>query len=77
MFSIATDPEKVQQQLCLQTKQHLSSIPLIIISLVASSNTYCLEAHSGIYRLLMNWILNTYVIVNFWQKVDFLISNAR
>ena len=42
---------------------------------VASSNTSHLEAHPGIFRLLMKRIFDAYVLtVTFWQ--NFLISNA-
>ena len=45
---------------------------------IASSNTFRLEAHAGIFWLLKYeghfWSLCT---VTVWQKVDFLISNAR
>ena len=44
---------------------------------VASSNTSRLEAHAGIYRLLMKGILNAYVLWTFDKKVDFWISNAH
>ena len=30
---------------------------------VASSNTYCLEAHAGFFRLLMKWIFDYYVLL--------------
>ena len=43
---------------------------------VASSNTSCLEAQAGFFRLLMKGIFGPYV-VTFWQKVDFQISNMR
>ena len=42
---------------------------------VASSNTSHLEAHAGLFRLLMKGIFDPYV-VTFWQKIDFLISNT-
>ena len=46
--------------------------------IVGSSNMSRLEAHPGIYRLHMKWIFDAYVsTVTFWQKVDFLITNAR
>ena len=43
---------------------------------VASSNTSCLEAHAGFFKLLMKGSFSSLCTVTFWQKVDFLISNA-
>ena len=40
---------------------------------VLSSNTSCLEAHAGFFRLLMKGIFNPYVLWPF----DFLISNMH
>ena len=44
---------------------------------VVSFNTSCLEVHASFFRLLMKGIFYPYVTVTFWQKVDFLISNAH
>ena len=44
---------------------------------VASSSMSRLEAHAGFFQIAYEgdfWSLRT---VTFWQKVDFLISNAR
>ena len=46
----------------------------IVYRKVASSNTSRLKAHAGFFRLLIKGILDN--SVTFWQKVDFLISNA-
>ena len=36
---------------------------------VASSNTSCLEAHAGFFRLLMNGIFDPYVLWPFDKKL--------
>ena len=47
---------------------------------MASFNTSRLEAHAGFFPIAYEGagIFDPYLcIVTFWQKVDFLISNAR
>ena len=42
---------------------------------VASSNTSCLEAHAGIYTLLMKGIFDAYVMWPFDKKIRIRITN--
>ena len=41
-----------------------------------SSNTFRLEAHAGFFQIAYEGDFRSLCTVNFWQKVDFLISNA-
>ena len=60
-----------------QTKRFQKTIvELMEYRKVASSNTSRLEAHAGLFRLIMNGIFDPYVL-DLLTKVDFLISNAR
>ena len=43
---------------------------------VASSNMSRSEAHAGFFRFLMKEYFWSLCTVTFWQKIDFLISNA-
>ena len=43
---------------------------------VASSNTSSLEANAGFFQIAYEGDSRSLYIVTFWQKVDFLISNA-
>ena len=52
--------------------QYLYLVFGIICRIIAISNKSHLEAHSGIYRLLMKGILDVFL-----TKVYFLISNKR
>ena len=45
--------------------------------IIASSNTSHLEAHPGIYRLLMKGILDAYILWPVDKQVNFLINNMR
>ena len=44
---------------------------------VASSNTSCLEAHADFFQIAYEGDFRVLCTVTFWQKVDFLISNAH
>ena len=48
-----------------------------IYHIVANSDTSRLEAHAGIYRLLMKGIFDAYVLLPFEKKIDFYISNTN
>ena len=52
-------------------------VVMIIYRKIASSNTSHLEAHAGIFRLLMKGIFDPYVrYCALLNKVDFLICKA-
>ena len=57
-------------------KDQLIKVRQIKYCKVASSNTSCLEAHAGFFRLLKKGIFNPYVLGAF-EKYDFLISNEH
>ena len=46
-------------------------------SKVVHTNTSCLEAHSGFFRLLMKGKFDAYVLQLFGEKVNFLIINTH
>ena len=46
-------------------------------SKVASSNTSPLEANAGFFQIVYEGDFWSLCTVTFWQKVDFLISNAH
>ena len=47
----------------------LPNLQELTYRIVASSNTSCLEAHAGFFRLLMNGIFDPYVLWTFDKKL--------
>ena len=59
-------------------KPFSSTSQALIYRKVASSNTSCLEAHAGFFRLLMKGIFNPYVLWPFDRKLIFkLVTYVR